>query len=214
MGILVRNIWDFLKKDFGLTFRFSMILALGYLCAIPLIRGITNLNLIQSARCLEESVSLTGIILIVPLSRWEQGAGIREVVFSKSWTYLRTVSLRLMEAFLFSAMLAGGFAAIMRRQNCTFPYWSYLWKCELAVLLLGLMGLSVSMFTENFVAGYLFAFGYYALCKLEILKTGDVLYLFPLSSTRGGNTTLAQVVLVDFVLGTGVLWMAARNRET
>lgn len=82
MGIKGRDITGFLKRDFLLAFKSSVILALLYLFCIPIIRGVKNLDSIQSAQCLEQSVSLIGIILFVPVTRWEHSLGIKELIVS------------------------------------------------------------------------------------------------------------------------------------
>ncbi len=106
MGIKGRDITGFLKRDFLLAFKSSVILALLYLFCIPIIRGVKNLDSIQSAQCLEQSVSLIGIILFVPVTRWEHSLEIKELILSKPWTYAKTVFIRLLSAF-FSCFLHG-----------------------------------------------------------------------------------------------------------
>ena len=73
------RLWGILKANFRLSIRNNLSLAILYLLTIPVLRSIENLNEIYSAECLEQSVILIGILLIVPLHAAEHGAGIRGV---------------------------------------------------------------------------------------------------------------------------------------
>ena len=183
MGIKGRDITGFLKRDFLLAFKSSVILALLYLFCIPIIRGVKNLDSIQSAQCLEQSVSLIGIILFVPVTRWEHSLEIKELILSKPWTYAKTVFIRLLSAFFLVSSMVSGFAFMMWLNHCEFPFWRFVSVEILLSCFLGISGLFVSQICQNVVVGYLWALGYFALCKMDVLSEGDTLYLFGLSES-------------------------------
>ena len=143
MGIKGRDITGFLKRDFLLAFKSSVILALLYLFCIPIIRGVKNLDSIQSAQCLEQSVSLIGIILFVPVTRWEHSLGIKELILSKPWTYAKTVFIRLLSAFFLVSSMVSGFAFMMWLNHCEFPFWRFVSVVILLSCFLGISGLFV-----------------------------------------------------------------------
>lgn len=192
----------FLKKDFMLVFKNNVALSVVYLFLIPVIRGIENLSTIQSAQCLEQSVTLIGIILIVPVNKWEQDTGIKELIFSKTWAYIKTVVIRLGTAFSLTIVLIVGFAVIMNTKNCSFPFANFVLGSILVSLFMGLLGLWISQISGSAVVGYLAASGYYSLCHLEVIAVGDRLYLFPMSSgILDYHITRILLVLDGILLG-------------
>lgn len=190
----------FLKKDFMLVFKSNVVLAVVYLFLIPVIRGIENLNTIQSAQCLEQSVALVGFIIIVPVTRWEHDAGIKELIFSKPWTFTQTVVIRLGTAFSLTIVMIVGFAVIMNTKNCSFPFVNFVLGTVLVSLFMGLLGLWFSQISGSTVVGYLAALGYYSLCQLEVIAVRDRLYLFPLSSGLLDYHITKILLLLDGIL--------------
>ena len=75
-----KSILEFLKIDFWLVFKNSLLLTVFYILIIPVIRGVSNLNNIQSAQCFSQSVALTGVILLVPITRYELDMSIKEIM--------------------------------------------------------------------------------------------------------------------------------------
>jgi hypothetical protein len=199
---------DFLRNDFFLTFKSSILLSLVYLFLLHFIRGIENLDGIQSAECLEQSVSLVGIILIVPTTRTEHFPEIKELIFSKSRAYIKTVSIRLAAAFFLTFLMITGFAFVLHSNDCEFDFVSCTAAAVSISCFMGALGLFLSQISQNVIAGYLGAFGYYSLCKLDILTARDVLYLFPLSTSASPDSfpillwflTLGIVLLVLLII--------------
>lgn len=76
--ISTANVMDIFKINFGLSLKNNLFLAICYLSIIPIMRGIANLNAARSAECLEQSVILIGIFLIVPLNAPEQPKAVQE----------------------------------------------------------------------------------------------------------------------------------------
>ena len=89
------NVLDIFKTNFGLSMRNNLLLAICYLLLIPIIRGTANLDAVRSAECLEQSVTLIGIFLIVPLNAPEQSKAIQEIIGTKKWPQWLILFVRL-----------------------------------------------------------------------------------------------------------------------
>ena len=89
MNIFCKNILDFLRMDFFLTFKNSLLLGMVYLFIIPIIRGISNLDNIQSAEVLGQSLALVGAILLIPVTKRELETGIKAVSYTHLDVYKR-----------------------------------------------------------------------------------------------------------------------------
>lgn len=170
---------DFLKIDFALVFTNSIVLSAASLLLIPVIRGVSNLNSIQSAQCLSQSVSLTGVLLIVPIIRPETEAPVKETICTKPWPYLKTVLIRIVCSLALNVFFILSFACIMKLQNCTFSFWSFSGVTILYAAFMGMLGLVVSGLGNNVIIGYLAAAGYWSLGQLQIIQAGTPLDLFP-----------------------------------
>lgn len=177
-----KNILAFLKRDFWLVFRNSLLLTSFYLFIIPVIRGISNLDNIQSAQCFSQSVAFVGIIILVPVIRHELEISIKEVICTKTWPYLRTVVVRLCCGFAIISVIIIGFALIMKNNNCTFSFWTYVFSSILYAGFMGVVGILFSQMGGSVILGYLVSLGYWSLCQLQIIAESNVLYLFPIVS--------------------------------
>ena len=77
----ITGAFSIFKVNFLLAVRTNLLLAAAYLLSISLFRGIANLDMVHSAECLEQSVILVGIFLIVPLNVPEQSKPIQNTVY-------------------------------------------------------------------------------------------------------------------------------------
>lgn len=207
MAALCRNILEFLKIDFWLTFKSSLLLTILYLVFIPVIRGISNLDSIRSAQCLSQSVALVGVLMVVPITRRELDAGIKEIIDTKAWSYLRSVMIRLICSFVLLSCLITGFALIMQMKNCVFPFGEFVIATICYAGFLGTMGLIFAQIGNNVIAGYLSALGYWTLCQLQIIREGDVLYLFPVIEGKIEMQQLIGLLLILMTLTGSVVFL-------
>lgn len=191
--------WKILKTNFHLAIRNNLFLAVVYLLTVPLLRGIANLDAVRSAECLEQSVILIGVFLFIPLNAPEQSRTIREVVCTKKIPHWRILFLRLVMSMLLLIMMAGIFAAIMVRKNCTFPFILYVTGTVISAMALGSIGFLVSEFSNSVVAGYLVSVGYFLLNFLGGVSDDSIFYLF--SMGIGEFTAKLWLILL------GVLFM-------
>lgn len=202
-----KNFSRFLKRNFQLGLRNSTFLGIVYLCTIPLIRGVENLDSIQTAQCLEQSVALAGVILLVPLTYPEQGKGIKEIIYTRACSYLMTLLLRIVMAFILILLCVTIFCMMMKNNHCLFPFGIYIWRTVLISATLGSVGLLMAAVTDNVLVGYLASLGYYFLNQYGLLSEEDGGYLFYLSGGRKD----AGCWLLGILVGTMLLLINIRK---
>ena len=154
-----RMIWRILKINFHLSIRNHLLLAILYLLFVPVLRWIENLDAARSAECLEQSVSLIGILLLVPLRAPEQPRAIRDAAFTRKITGHTILLLRFAEALVLLAVLTAVFAGIMKMNGCTFPYVEYVFETVLKEIAVGGIGFLTAVRGNSSAAGYLAAAG-------------------------------------------------------
>lgn len=176
------NVLDIFKTNFGLSLRNNLLLALCYLLLIPIIRGTANLDAVRSAECLEQSVTLIGIFLIVPLNAPEQSKAIQEIIGIKKLPQWLILFVRLIMALVTLIILTGVFAGIMKVNNCTFPYIPYVFGTVISAVALGSIGFLVSVLSNSFIAGYLTAMGYFLFNFLGDISSKSIFYLFSMGT--------------------------------
>ncbi|RKI37224.1 hypothetical protein D7V86_14150 [bacterium D16-51] len=174
--------WEILKANFRLSIQNNLLLAVLYLLIIPVLRSIENLNEVYSAECLEQSVILIGILLIVPLHAAEQGAAIKEVVFTRKIPQWMILLMRTIMAIIILLFLTGTFAGIMIMKNCTFPYMSYVIGTAISELALGSVGCFAAVLSDSVIAGYLVSIGYFLFNYLGYISDTNVFWLFSMEA--------------------------------
>ncbi|OKZ82624.1 MAG: hypothetical protein BHW06_11280 [Clostridium sp. 44_14] len=161
-----------------MALRNNVLLAVVYLLTIPLVRGIANLDKVHSAECLEQSVILIGIFLMVPLNVPEQSKAIQEVIYARSISHWKILLLRFVMSILLLIMVICLFSGIMIWKNCTFPFTAYVMGTVISAMALGSLGLAVSIWSNSSVAGYLASAGYFLLNSMGSVSDGSIFYLF------------------------------------
>lgn len=193
------NVLDIFKTNFGLSLRNNLLLAICYLLLIPIIRGTANLDAVRSAECLEQSVTLIGIFLIVPLNAPEQSKAIQEIIGTKKLPQWLILFVRLIMALVTLIILTSIFAGIMKGNNCTFPVIPYVTGTIISELALGSVGFFISVLSNSVIAGYLTAMGYFLFNFLGDISSKSIFYLFSMGT---GNyivklwLTLFSVLLI------------------
>lgn len=176
----------------------NLLLAAVFLLIIPLIRGIANLDSVRSAECLEQSVILIGILLIVPLAAAEQSKAIQEVLYTKKISQWIIMLLRLLTALLMLIIMTGIFAGIMVLNNCTFPYIPYVAGTVISAIALGSAGFFLSVLSNSAVVGYLASIGYFLFNFLGYISSESILYLFSMGT--GNASTKIWLMGLSIVL--------------
>lgn len=138
-----------------------------------------------------------GIIILVPITQYELDMSIKEIVCTKTWSYLKSVIIRLFCGFAIISVAIIGFALIMQSRNCMFPFWTYVISTILYAGFMGTAGILFSQIGSNIVAGYLTALGYWSLCQLQIISENNVVSLFPIVS---GSFEMQKLIILIVVL--------------
>lgn len=172
------NVLDIFKTNFGLSLRNNLLLAICYLLLIPIIRGTANLDAVRSAECLEQSVTLIGIFLIVPLNAPEQSEAIQEIIGTKKLPQWLILFVRLIMVLVTLIILTSIFAGIMKGNNCTFPVIPYVTGTIISELALGSVGFFISVLSNSVIAGYLTSMGYFLFNFLGDISSKSIFYLF------------------------------------
>lgn len=183
-----------------MVFRNNFLLTICLFFGIPIIRGVSNLNSVQSSQCLEESVSLAGIFMLVPVLGLETESAIKELVSIKTWTYIKTVLLRICCSMAFLALFIFTFTCVMKLQRCRFPLLEFTSAGILYAGFLGFLGLLALQITQSRVLGYLASSGYWTLCQLQILKEESSFYFFPIINGELQGRKILILLILDFLM--------------
>lgn len=178
----MESIWGIFKANFHLAIKNNVFLSGVYLSTVPLLRGIANLDAARSAECLEQSVILIGILLIVPLNAPEQSKEIREVVCTRKIPHWSILLLRLIMATAVLIVMTGIFSGILVWKNCTFPFVPYMAGTVISAMALGSTGFLISVLGNSVVAGYLAAAGCFLVNLLGGVSDESVFYLFSMGA--------------------------------
>ena len=177
-------------------------LTVAYLFLIPLIRGISNLDNIHSAFVLGQSVALIGAILLIPITKQELETSVKEIIYTKAWSYIKSIGIRFLCSFLIITIVITAFAIIMRCNNCIFPLERYVSITIFYAIFLGLLGLVLSQAGNNVIIGYLSALGYWSFCQIEIINESSIAYMFPIiNGTVEIQKLITLFLMVIFLLG-------------
>lgn len=165
-----------------------------------MLRGISNLDLVHSAQCLEQSVILIGIFLIVPLNAPEQPDSIQEVVYTRKLSHWKILLLRLAMSILLLIVMICLFSGVMKWKNCIFPFVAYVAGTVISAMALGCLGLAVSVAGNSAVAGYLASIAYFLFNFLGEIPDNSMFYLFAME--KGNYMTKI------YLLGWSILMIA------
>lgn len=154
------NLYIIVKENYKLIFRQSITLSVIFLLLIPQVYGTSNLDSGKTAECLGKMTALVGIPLYVPVLKWEQDSGIRDVILIKKFPYWITVFLRMVIAVIASAIMIYGFVLYMVHSGCEFPVNLFAVRTVMVSMLAGGVGLLGSALSKNTLVGFLAAFSF------------------------------------------------------
>ena len=214
MNTRFKNVGAFLRADFPLTFKNSLLLTVGYLLLIPIIRGISNLNAVQSAQCLAQSGAFIGILIMVPITEHELASGIRDILCTKSWPYAKSILIRLACGFLLVSLFIFALTFAMRAKGSSFPLLLFGGATVLYALFLGLLGLFTAQLGGTAAAGYLAAAGYWSFCHLQIIRESSCLYFFPIVEGELSPLKTVSLLAADLLLLLFFFVTVRRSRDT
>lgn len=181
-----------------MAIRNNLLLAIAYLFLVPIIRGIANLDAVHTAECLEQSVVLVGIIMVVPINAMERSKALQEVVCTKKIQQWVILLIRLIMSLIILITMTGLFAGIMKWNNCKFPYMPYVAGTLISEIALGSVGLFAAILSNSAVIGYLVSMGYFLFNVLGNISSKNVLCLFTMGT--GGYVIKVWLMGISVVL--------------
>ena len=170
------------RVQIKLTLHMNLLLAVLILALVPVIFGISNHDYRASAFILERFVSLTGIVLITPIFLPEQDKNIAELAESKYTSAILIYLVRFILASISLMILVSGFTAVMLLSSCEFDALKFIAGTFATAFFLGALGFTAYAISDNIVAGYLFALGYYTFNMFSSSAQLKNIYLFTLAS--------------------------------
>lgn len=193
-----QNFLTILGVNIRLNMKHTIFPAVVILVIIPFIYGISNLDGMKSADCLERMVILVGIPLFVSLIGIEQNENIWNMIMLRNFPYRILVLLRMLISMIYCLVLVLAFEMYMIACGSTFPIFSYMFRTVVGAMLLGNCGLLLSSITKSTVVGYLSAFCFYFVSQSNFLNS-----LFHVVS---GGVSIFHLLLIG-VFGIIVLWI-------
>lgn len=193
-----QNFLTILGVNIRLNMKHTIFPAVVILVIIPFIYGISNLDGMKSADCLERMVILVGIPLFVSLIGIEQNENIWNMIMLRNFPYRILVLLRMLISMIYCLVLVLAFEMYMIACGSTFPIFSYMFRTVVGAMLLGNCGLLLSSITKSTVVGYLSAFCFYFVSQSNFLNS-----LFHVVSE---GVSIFHLLLIG-VFGIIVLWI-------
>lgn len=133
------------------------------LAGSPLIWGIRNLDLAQSAKVLEMYVATIGILLFVPVFQPEQNKDLRDLITSK-YTDIRCIyGVRVGLSVLVGGILLFVYMGVMRHGNCEMELGKFFFGTMAEMLAFGGIGILAYAWSDNLIVGYMVPIVYYVI---------------------------------------------------
>lgn len=159
---------------------FNFAIAVLFIFLVPVFCGVSYLDSVSSGIVLERFVSLSGVILMIPMFFPEQDKNITELVESKYRPMLNIYAIRLVLSVLFMSILILGFTAFMYGNECAFDFGKFFAGAFATAFFLGASGFATFAVTDNIIAGYLVPLCWFIL-NMVAGKNIKYLKLFSLS---------------------------------
>lgn len=137
-----------------------LLFSIVFLCILPIVQGVSNLNKTATALCLENFVAIIGIILLVPIFSPEESKEIDEVVSSKSISTFKPYAVRTVLASISILVLVSGFCTMLRYNSCIFPFIPYIFGTFISAIFLGSIGMFASSLLGSTIVGYMTSIWY------------------------------------------------------
>lgn len=161
----------------------NLVFSIVFLFVIPFVQGIENLDQVSSAICLENFVSIIGIIMIVPVFEPEESKEIDEIVVSKPMSQSIIYIFRIILSIIIVFVLVVFFTLMLKHNGCNFPFAKYMLGTFLSAVFLGSIGLCCSSISGNTIIGYMASISYLILNMMTKDKYVGKLYI--LSMQKG-----------------------------
>lgn len=148
----------------------------------PFFFGTANMDAKAAAVPLEMFVSLTGIVLLVPVFLPEQSEEIRGAVEAKATDQILVDAVRVGISLLAMLALAAAFVLYLKGNGCEVNVPAAIFGTFSGGLFLGALGLLACGLSNSATVGYMFPMVYYMLNLFLGSKSFGRLYLFSMES--------------------------------
>lgn len=205
LGIFRISLW--------LSHGVNLLIALLFLVLATAIFSINNLDYSESARLLEQYVSVIGIFLLTPIFRPESDHSVREVVESKyTWQigiYLTRIGMAIITIILFIT----GFVFCLKANNSLVLLWDYIFATFCTTLFLGSMGFMLYGISDQLILGYLAPVGYIMFNLYTGNRYVKKFYLYSLMKGSMNEKYWLLVGAILMILATLIYkWLLAKRR--
>lgn len=180
------------------------------LAGSPLILGIWNLDLVQSAKVLEMYVATIGILLFVPVFQPEQNKDLRDLIASKYINIRWIYGVRVGISVLVSGILLFVYMGVMRHGNCEMELGKFFFGTMAEMLAFGGIGILAYAWSDNLIVGYMAPIVYYV-----IAYGGGAKYLkklYPFAMTTDYSTKYVLLAAGIFCILCGIFIRGKRQR--
>lgn len=147
----------------------NLVFSIAFLCAVPLLQGISYLGKGATAVCLENYAAIIGIILLASVFAPEESKNIDEIISSKATPIFKPYVVRTVLAVMSILVLVFGFCIVLKYNSCTFPFSVYIFGTFASALFLGAIGMFISSLSGSTIIGYMSSIGY----LIIIMMTGN-----------------------------------------
>lgn len=210
-GGIIQKLQILLEVNFKLVIMKPLLLSIGYLMFIPIVHGISNLEVKYVAEVLEKFVSVIGIILIVPLCSSELNTkNIKEIVYGKVFSYGKTIAIRIFMVIVILCFLTSLFAIILVMLHCEFPFVTYIVGTVVTAGTMGMIGFAATLFTNNLLLGYILSVGYFLMCWTGVISEESPIYLFSMINNQLQQKGVLLLIILFCIVGSSI-WIHQKN---
>lgn len=211
----MRKLGILLGVNFKLAIMKPTLISMGYLMLIPIIHGISNLEVKYVAEVLEKFVSVIGIILIVPLCSPELNSqNVKESIYGRVFTYGKVIAIRIFMAVIMLCFLISFFSIILMILHCEFPIGLYIIGTLITAGTIGMIGLTMTIFSNNLISGYVFSVSYFLICWTGIINEDNPVYLFSMVNNRLQQKGILLIVIALCIVVSSIrLYQKNNNYE-
>lgn len=156
----LENCLSLIKINVKISVLWNLLFSIGFLCLLPFIQGVSNLDRVSAAICLENFVAIIGIILLVPVFSPEESKEVDEIISSKFMPNFKPYIVRTALSAASILILITGFCIMLKYNSCEFPVTAYIFGTFASALFLGSIGMLISSLSASTIVGYMASIGY------------------------------------------------------
>jgi hypothetical protein len=166
-------------NDLKMHYTGYVLLAVFYCCIMFLGVNINELDMMESAKFLEQYISFIGVIIFTPVFLIENTPSLKLLINSKPISLKEIYIIRVLISTVILVILVGISILILQYNGCTFPLFLFYFGILSNTVFLGGLLLFCQSIFHSVVIGYLVPIIYYI---IDLLSDGAIFGLLSLSS--------------------------------